>query len=149
MHKVENGEESILRLNPPPLLRRLAEMSWSAPTVDLALALAFNLLFTMAGLTSLLIPQTIRPNPGELLPIGPNGTSVFVRDPQHCFPRMAESVPLWMLFVFVAATLACVVGISAGTSHENMHGLAPPTAWLWAVGFTRVLTDLLKNYVGR
>ena len=118
--------------------------------LDLFFAVVFNIGFAAIYRTVHLVPQTMRPIPGQLLPLSANGTAIFVRDPQHDHAMAAQSVPNGALFAMVVATLVILIVLSLLPSAIRMGGLlTAPTAWLWAVGFTNFLTDCFKKYVGR
>ena len=117
--------------------------------IDLVLAVTFNLVFGPLSDSVELIPQTMRPNPGQLLQLEFNGTKViFVRDPANDHAKVAETVPAWALVVMMMLVFCLLVGLSFLPRAPG--GKFPaPTMLLWAVGVTIVITDSVKHYVGR
>jgi len=124
--------------------------SWAhTELIDLVLAVTFNLVFGPLSDSVELIPQTMRPNPGQLLQLEFNGTKViFVRDPANDHAKVAETVPAWALVVMMMLVFCLLVGLSFLPRAPG--GKFPaPTMFLWAVGVTIVITDSVKHYVGR
>ncbi|KAL1515591.1 hypothetical protein AB1Y20_002211 [Prymnesium parvum] len=129
-------------------------MAWrrvvaDSPWADVCLAIALNL---AEPWLAHLIPQTVRPDPGQLLPLVVNGSSLFIRAAAHDHPIVEESVPLGLLLAFMAACLALTLAASAAAPPASSAARGPLTAaaaWLWAIALTSLLTDAAKRYVGR
>lgn len=100
-----------------------------------------------------LLPTNHRPTPGQLvsLPDPPPGRlgSIFVKDPTHNERFVSDAdctVPGWLLQALLAGQLVLLVAFSHFVRREA-HIALP--MYCWAVGLTELVTELLKNYVGR
>lgn len=100
-----------------------------------------------------ILPTNHRPTPGQLvaLPDPPSGVprSIFVKDPTHNEHFLSDddsTVPGCLLQVLLVGQLVLIVAFAHFVRREA-HIALP--MYCWAVGLTELLTELLKNYVGR
>tara|TARA_B110001452_G_scaffold193155_1_gene163122 strand:- start:223 stop:1149 length:927 start_codon:yes stop_codon:yes gene_type:complete len=100
-----------------------------------------------------ILPTNHRPTPGQLvaLPDPPPGRlgSVFVKDPTHNQPFLADvdaTVPGWLLQDLLIGQLVLLVAFAHLVRREALVVLP---MYCWAVGLTELVTELIKNYVGR